>query len=50
MDWFKKAWVLLRYRKRVMKHIIKINNLKSSIEKEWDAIWETVDQIKKEMK
>ena len=50
MDWYKKIWVLLRYRKQAMMHIIIINNLKAQIEAEWDAIWEMVDNIKKEMK
>ena len=48
MDWLKKAWVLIRYRNRIMKHIIIINNLKVQIKAEWNAIMVTVDLIKKE--
>ena len=48
MDWLKKAWALIRYRNRIMKHIIIINNLKVQIKAEWNAIMVTVDLIKKE--
>jgi len=47
-NWLKKVWVLLRYRNRIMKHIIIINNLKVQIKAEWNAIMVTVDLIKKE--
>jgi len=48
MNWLNKIWVLLRYRNKIMKHIIIINNLKVQIQAEWTAIMETVEQIKKE--
>ena len=48
MNCLKKLWAMIRYRNRIMKHLIVMSNLKVQIDAEWKAVWVTIDLIKKE--
>jgi len=48
MNWLKYIFAFIKYKKRIMTHIITIQNLKVQIEAERKAILETIELIKEE--